>query len=33
MGALAAFASAKPGRLASREQVELEDALRENDSC
>jgi transposase-like protein len=28
--ALAAFASAKPGRLASPEQVELEEALREN---
>jgi transposase len=28
--ALAAFASAKPGRVASPEQVELEEALREN---
>ena len=28
--ALAAFASAKPGRIASPEQVELEEALREN---
>ena len=28
--ALAAFASAKPGRLASPEQVELEEALRDN---
>jgi transposase-like protein len=30
--ALAAFASAKPGRVASPEQVELEEALRENDT-
>jgi transposase len=30
--ALAAFASAKPGRPASVEQVELEEALRENDT-
>jgi transposase-like protein len=30
--ALAAFASAKPGRVPSPEQVELEDALRENDT-
>jgi transposase len=29
--ALAAFASAKPGRMPSPEQVELEEALREND--
>ena len=29
--ALAAFASSKPGRMPSPEQVELEEALREND--